>query len=79
MAQEIGDPVAVFLPEVVVEAVRTGDSTAAGELRARGERFPRHAALKAVLALRGVPIQGDVRAPLRGLTDAERVELAELV
>jgi dihydrodipicolinate synthase/N-acetylneuraminate lyase len=66
-------------PEVVVEAVQTGDSTAAGELRARVERFPRHAALKALLALRGVPISEDVRAPLRGLTDAERVGLAELV
>jgi dihydrodipicolinate synthase/N-acetylneuraminate lyase len=66
-------------PEIVVDAVQTGDSTAAGELRAKVERFPRHAALKALLALRGVPIHEDVRAPLRGLTDAERVELAELV
>jgi dihydrodipicolinate synthase/N-acetylneuraminate lyase len=66
-------------PEVVVEAVRTGDSKAAGELRAAVDRFPRHAAMKALLALRGVPIQEDVRAPLRGLTDAERVGLAELV
>lgn len=66
-------------PEVVVEAVRTGDSTAAGELRAAVDKFPRHSALKAILALRGVPIQDDVRAPLRGLTDAERVALAELV
>jgi len=62
-------------PEVVVEAVRTGDSTAAGELRAVVERFPRHAALKAVVAARGVPIREDVRAPLRGLTDDERREL----
>jgi dihydrodipicolinate synthase/N-acetylneuraminate lyase len=66
-------------PEVVVEAVRSGDSAAAGELRAAVERFPRHAALKALLALRGVPIRGDVRAPLRGLTDAERAALTELV
>jgi dihydrodipicolinate synthase/N-acetylneuraminate lyase len=66
-------------PEVVVDAVRTGDSTAAGELRAAVDRFPRHSALKALLALRGVPIREDVRAPLRGLTDAERVELTELV
>jgi len=66
-------------PEVVVDAVRSGDSTAAGELRASVDRFPRHAGLKALLALRGVPISEDVRAPLRGLTDAERVELAELV
>ncbi len=62
-------------PEVVVEAVRSGDSTAAGDLRAIVDRFPRHAALKAVVRSRGVPIQADVRAPLRGLTDAERDEL----
>src|SRR5262245_58564565 len=66
-------------PEVVVEAVRTGDSTAAGELRAAGERFPRAAALKAVVAARGVPMREDVRAPLRGLTDDERSELLALV
>ena len=62
-------------PEIVVEAVRSGDSTAAGELRAVIERFPRHAALKAVVASKGVPMREDVRAPLRGLTDAERTEL----
>ena len=66
-------------PEVVVEAVRSGDSTAAGELRSVVERFPRHAALKAVVASKGVPIQEDVRAPLRGLTDAERAELLAAV
>ena len=62
-------------PEVVVDAVRSGDSTAAGELRAVVERFPRHAALKAVVAARGVPLREDVRRPLRGLTDDERREL----
>src|SRR4051794_33165888 len=62
-------------PEVVVDAVRSGDSTAAGELRTVVERFPRHAALKAVVASRGVPIRGDVRRPLRALTDDERREL----
>ena len=65
-------------PEVVVEAVRTGDSTVAGELRAAVDRFPRHAAMKALLALRGVPIRGDVRAPLRGLTESELAGVAEL-
>lgn len=59
-------------PEVVVDAVRTGDSARAGALRAALERGPRHAALKAVAAARGVPIREDVRPPLRGLTDAER-------
>jgi dihydrodipicolinate synthase/N-acetylneuraminate lyase len=62
-------------PEVVVEAVRSGDSTAAGELRAVVERFPRHAALKAVVGSKGVPMREDVRAPLRQLTAAERAEL----
>ncbi|HVC87812.1 MAG TPA: dihydrodipicolinate synthase family protein [Gaiellaceae bacterium] len=62
-------------PEVVVEAVQSGDSTAAGKLRAVVDRFPRHPALKAVVRSRGVPLHEDVRAPLRGLTDAERAEL----
>jgi dihydrodipicolinate synthase/N-acetylneuraminate lyase len=66
-------------PEVVVDAVRTGDSTAAGSLRATVERFPRHAALKAVAVARGVPMQEDVRAPLRGLTVGERTELLAAV
>jgi 4-hydroxy-tetrahydrodipicolinate synthase len=46
-----------------------------GELRAGVERFPRHAALKAVAGRKGVPLREDVRAPLRGLTEAEREEL----
>jgi dihydrodipicolinate synthase/N-acetylneuraminate lyase len=62
-------------PDVVVHAVRTGDSTAAGELRAKIERFPRHAALKEVVRARGVALDPVVRPPLRGLTDAERDEL----
>ena len=66
---------AAAFPEVVVEAVRTGDSTAAGELRAIIDRYPRLPALKAVVRSRGVPMREDVRAPLRGLTDAERDEL----
>lgn len=66
-------------PEVVVDAVRTGDSQAAGELRTLVDRYPRHAALKAVVQAKGVPIEEDVRAPLRGLTDAERAELLAAV
>jgi dihydrodipicolinate synthase/N-acetylneuraminate lyase len=62
-------------PEVVVEAVRTGDSTAAGALRAIVDRFPRHAALKAVVASKGIPMGADVRAPLRRLTGLEHAEL----
>jgi dihydrodipicolinate synthase/N-acetylneuraminate lyase len=66
-------------PEVVAAAVGSGDSTAAGELRARVERFPRHAALKEVVRAKGVPMTADVRAPLRPLTDAERAELLAAV
>lgn len=66
-------------PEAVVEAVHTGDSTAAGELRAHVERFPRHAALKEAARARGVPMRADVRPPLRALTDAERESLLQVV
>jgi dihydrodipicolinate synthase/N-acetylneuraminate lyase len=65
-------------PERVAAAVREpgGDEAAVlGELRAGVERYPRHAALKRIVAQRGVPIREDVRAPLRGLTDDERTEL----
>jgi dihydrodipicolinate synthase/N-acetylneuraminate lyase len=69
---------AAAFPELVAEVVREPTAAGAarlGELRAALERFPRHAALKAVLARRGVPVREDVRAPLRGLTRAERAEL----
>ena len=62
-------------PEVVVDAVRSGDSSAAGALRATVERFPRLAALKEVVGARGIPLRPDVRAPLRRLRDDERAEL----
>jgi dihydrodipicolinate synthase/N-acetylneuraminate lyase len=66
-------------PDVVTQAVRSGDSAAAGELRALIERFPRHAALKAVVRARDVPLTEDVRPPLRGLTDGERLDLLAAV
>ena len=59
----------------VVREPTAGGATALGELRAAVERFPRHAALKFLLGLRGVPVQEDVRRPLRQLTDGERDEL----
>jgi dihydrodipicolinate synthase/N-acetylneuraminate lyase len=65
-------------PEPVVEAVRTGTDEAtarANQLRSELERFPLHSALKRVLAHRGVPVQEDVRAPLRRLGDDERETL----
>ena len=51
----------------------------AGALRAELERFPFHAASKTALGLRGVPVGPEVRAPLRGLTDAERAEVERIV
>jgi dihydrodipicolinate synthase/N-acetylneuraminate lyase len=69
---------ASVFPERVVEVVRAPSAEGAaalGELRAALERYPRHAAFKFVLGLRGVPIREDVRAPLRPLTELEREEL----
>ena len=69
---------AAAFPERIAAAVRdpgAPEATALGELRAAIERFPRHAALKRVVAVRGVPMRENVRAPLRGLRDDERAEL----
>jgi dihydrodipicolinate synthase/N-acetylneuraminate lyase len=43
------------------------------------DRLPFHAALKAVLAERGLPVRTDVRAPLRPLTEEERSEAVGLL
>jgi len=69
---------AAVFPERVAAVVRSPSAEGAaglGELRATLERYPRHAAFKFLLGLRGVPVREDVRAPLRALTDAEREEL----
>jgi len=65
---------AAVFPEAVVQLVqeRRGD---VGELRVGLERFPFQAAAKVALGLRGVPVRGDVRAPLRPLSAEERAEL----
>jgi dihydrodipicolinate synthase/N-acetylneuraminate lyase len=67
---------AAAFPEVVAELVHDG-SRAAHEhvvsLRERLRGIPFQAALKAILAERGVPVREDVRAPLRTLTERERV------
>jgi dihydrodipicolinate synthase/N-acetylneuraminate lyase len=65
---------AAVFPEAVVSLVRErrGDVR---ELRAGLERFPFQAAAKVALGLRGVPVLGDVRAPLRPLSAEERAEL----
>jgi dihydrodipicolinate synthase/N-acetylneuraminate lyase len=73
---------ATAFPELVIEAVRSRDTEATrrvAELRLLIESFPRHAALKRVLASRGVPVRGDVRPPLRSLTAAEDTELDRLL
>jgi dihydrodipicolinate synthase/N-acetylneuraminate lyase len=66
-------------PERVARAVRD-HSDGLAPLRDVVERFPRHAALKLVVARRGVPMPPDVRAPLRRLTpDEERALFDALV
>jgi dihydrodipicolinate synthase/N-acetylneuraminate lyase len=69
---------AAAFPREVAEVVRAPTADGAirlGELRAAVERFPRHAALKFLLSQSGLPLQEDVRAPLRRLTGSERDEL----
>jgi len=69
---------AAAYPDRVVAVVREPSEAGAielGELRAAVERFPRHAALKFILGLRGVPVREDVRRPLRQLSEGEREEL----
>jgi dihydrodipicolinate synthase/N-acetylneuraminate lyase len=66
------------LPHEVAAVVRGPSPERAarlGELRSFVERFPRQAALKRLVALQGVPVTEDVRAPLRSLTVEERDEL----
>jgi len=73
---------AAAFPELVARVVTepTEEGAAeAGRLRATVNTFPFHATIKHVLALRGVPVGPDVRAPLRGLDDEERSELERVV
>ena len=66
------------LPREVAAVVRDPSTEGAarlGELRSFVEQFPRQAALKRLLALQGIPVREDVRAPLRTLTADERDEL----
>jgi dihydrodipicolinate synthase/N-acetylneuraminate lyase len=69
---------AAAFPTLVADLVREpspGKAERAHSLRRALERFPLHAALKIAVARRGVPLQEDVRAPLRGLREDERAEL----
>lgn len=73
---------AASFPDAVVPLVgeptpEAGERTAT--LRAGLQRLPFHAASKAALGLRGLPVGPDVRPPLRGLTDEERAEVARIV
>jgi dihydrodipicolinate synthase/N-acetylneuraminate lyase len=71
-------------PDAVVPIYWVDDRTEGAQekataLRASLQRLPFHAAAKTVLALRGVPIEPEVRAPLRGLTAEERAEVERIV
>jgi dihydrodipicolinate synthase/N-acetylneuraminate lyase len=66
---------AAALPELVIEAVRTGTEEASERcfaVRQLIERHPFHSALKAILARRGIALTDGVRRPLRRLTESER-------
>lgn len=68
-------------PDLVVRLVHDRDESAherVVELRDLLSGVPFHAALKAVLAARGLPIEETVRAPLRGLTESERTAVSKL-
>jgi dihydrodipicolinate synthase/N-acetylneuraminate lyase len=69
-------------PDAVVPLVREPTPEAGarvGALRASQQRLPFHAAAKMVLGLRGVPVRGAVRPPLRGLSEHERSEVERIV
>jgi dihydrodipicolinate synthase/N-acetylneuraminate lyase len=73
---------AASFPDAVVALVRdptpeNGERAAA--LRASLQALPFHAASKMVLGLRGVPVRGGVRRPLRDLSDGERDEVERVV
>jgi dihydrodipicolinate synthase/N-acetylneuraminate lyase len=69
-------------PDAVVPLVRERTpelGEKAATLRTELQRFPFHAASKAALAFRGVPVGPEVSAPLRGLTEDERAEVERIV
>jgi dihydrodipicolinate synthase/N-acetylneuraminate lyase len=73
---------AASFPDAVVALMR--EPTAehgerVGALRASLQALPFHAASKMVLGLRGVPVRGGVRAPLRDLSEEERVDVERIV
>jgi dihydrodipicolinate synthase/N-acetylneuraminate lyase len=69
---------ATAFPETVASLVHDWSDEAAVQVTALRRLLgplPFHASLKAIMRARGLPVRPDVRAPLRGLTVAER-ELA---
>ncbi len=69
-------------PDAVVALVRepTAENGArVGALRASLQALPFQAASKMVLGLRGVPVRGRVRPPLRGLREDEVAEVERIV
>jgi dihydrodipicolinate synthase/N-acetylneuraminate lyase len=73
---------AAAFPEIVAALVHERSAEAhAGVERLRDELagVPFHAALKEILAVRGVPVRADVRAPLRGLSVGERDRVREVM
>ena len=73
---------AASFPDAVVALMRKPTAEhgeRVGALRASLQALPFHAASKMVLGLRGVPVRGGVRAPLRELTEDERVEVERIV
>jgi len=73
---------AAAFPELIAALVHERSPEAhraAVHIRDVLDRIPFHAALKAILAERGVPVRADVRAPLRSLTRDERSEVLRLL
>ena len=73
---------ATAFPDIVASLVHRRDRDAhihVTALRDAVSDLPFHAAMKAILGFRGVPVRPDVRAPLRELTTEERSLVLELV
>jgi dihydrodipicolinate synthase/N-acetylneuraminate lyase len=69
-------------PDAVVPLVRDPSEwtqRTAASLRAALQKYPFHAAAKTALGLRGVPIEPEVRGPLRGLAEIERRQVERIV
>lgn len=81
-AKGVVSGLAAAFPEAVVAHARKpshSDSERISKLRAELSTLPFHAAMKAIIASRGVRIREDVRAPMRGMTPVERLKLREIV